>query len=142
MKANTKRLLAIDYGTVRVGIAISDPTGLIARGLETIPRPGDNAPVIARILEIIREYEIGTIVLGMPLRTDNKPGEKEKEVKQFSRELQVASGLRPIFQDERYTTVEALELMQEMGIRRDKNKAILDQIAAEIILQNYLDERG
>lgn len=142
MKGDSKRFLAIDYGTVRVGIAISDPTGLIARGLETITRPGKNEPVIARICELIQEYDIGTIVLGMPLRSDDKPGEKEKEVKQFSRELQKASGLRPIFQDERFTTVEALELMKELGIGREKNKAILDQIAAEIILQTYLNERG
>lgn len=142
MKDATKRILAIDYGSVRVGVAISDPSGLIARGLETIQRPGRNEPVIARIGELIREYEVGRLVLGMPLRSDDKPGEKEKEVKKFSRELQAATGLRPIFQDERYTTVEAIELMKEMGIGRERHKAIVDQIAAEIILQTYLNERG
>lgn len=141
MKENTKRFLAIDYGKVRVGIAISDPTGLLARGLETIQRQGQDSLVIERIQELIDEYSISRIILGMPYRSDGKPGDKELEVKRFSKELQAKTGLRPIYQDERYSTVQAHEIMRKSKIKEKNRRDVVDQIAAEIILQDYLDGR-
>lgn len=138
--ADFKRVMAVDYGTVRVGIAVSDPTGMLARGLETIQRLGDNRIVIARICELIQEYNVDRLVLGMPKRSDGKPGEKEREVKAFSKELQAACGLRPIYRDERYSTVIAQRIMTENKVKQDRKRQIVDQIAAEIILQSYLDE--
>lgn len=134
------RILAIDYGTARVGIALSDPTQQIASGLETIQRQGSDDVVIQRILQLIQQWDVQKIILGMPLRTDGKPGEKEMAVKAFSKTLQQACGLRPIFQNEAYTTVKAHELLSEVGYKRKDRRPIIDQIAAEYILQDYLDD--
>lgn len=139
MAPTTKRLLALDYGTVRVGVAISDPLRILARGLETIERQGDDERVISRVQELIQTYDIGAIVLGLPLRTDDLPGEKEAETRAFAEKLFEATGLEIIFQDERYTTVMAHELMSQAKIKVQDRKKIVDQIAAEIILQDYLN---
>ena len=136
-----KRYLGIDYGTVRVGTAISDSLGILARRYETIPNRGEDF-VIQRLCEIIEKEQIGKIILGMPERTDGKIGEMEKKVKSFSKKLQAASKLRPIFQNEALTSMEAEELMRETeGPLKDK-KGLVDQLAAEIILQDYLNAKS
>lgn len=139
MANNFQRVLGIDYGTVRVGVAVSDPLRILARALETIERQGDDQKVIDRILEIIKEYDVATLVLGLPLRTDDQVGEKEIEARAFAEKLEKASGIKPILQDERYTTVMAHEIMHEAKIKEKDRKKLVDQIAAEIILQDYLN---
>ena len=141
MENNLKRVLGIDYGTVRVGVAISDPMRIIARGLETIERQANDDIVIKRILELLQEYDIGAIVLGLPLRTDDQVGEKEIEARLFAQKLKETTGLDPILQDERYTTVMAHEIMQGAKIKEKDRKKLVDQIAAEIILQDYLNSQ-
>lgn len=124
-----------------MGTAISDPLRVLARRLETIPRDGDDQPVIERIIELIQREDVDTLVLGMPKRSDGKVGDMEKRVKAFSKALQAQSGLRPIFQDERYSSCIANRIMTETGTRKDKKKQDVDRIAAEIILQSYLDQQ-
>ena len=136
-----QRYLAIDYGTVRVGLAISDPLGIIATGYKTINHRGkDMTEIVDEIILIIKEKEISKIILGMPKRTDSKIGEKEEQTHLFAEILKDKSGLTPIFLDERYTTVIAHQYMNKLGTKPDKKKEIVDQIAAEILLQNYLDK--
>lgn len=139
------RFCAIDYGDVRVGVAISDPLGMLARGLETIQRKGSDERVVTRLLEIFREQEVAEIVLGLPLRTDGKSSEKADKVKAFAALLQAAlneAGLAlPLhFRDERYSSVIANRILRESPSKRDK-RAVVDQVAAEIILEDFLRER-
>ncbi|NLB08413.1 MAG: Holliday junction resolvase RuvX [Clostridiales bacterium] len=135
------RIMGIDYGSRRMGIALSDPLGLLASGLETIQRRGeDDSSVIRRIAELCTAHEVKRIILGLPRRTDGKSGEAERSARDFAAGLAEATGLEVIFADERYTTVLAGRIMREAGIKRDKRRALVDQIAAEIILQDWLDQ--
>ncbi|MDI9460571.1 MAG: Holliday junction resolvase RuvX [Saccharofermentanales bacterium] len=135
------RIMGIDYGSRRVGIALSDPLGILASGLETIQRRGeDDSSVIRRIAELCTAHEVKRIILGLPRRTDGKSGEAERSARDFAAGLAEATGLEVIFADERYTTVLAGRIMREAGIKRDKRRALVDQIAAEIILQDWLDQ--
>lgn len=140
--AASNRFLGIDYGSVRVGVAISDPLAFLARRLETIERQGSDECVIRRLLEIIHAYDVRHLVIGLPLRTDDVPGKKENEVRIFAQALQEASGIEPFFQDERYSTVRAQEIMQELAVKPQDRRQLVDQIAAEVILQDFLDEHS
>lgn len=136
------RWLGIDYGEVRVGIAISDPLGYTARGLETIRWNGKNFDRLAdRICELVRINNISGLVVGIPRRTDGKPGISEEKARQLAGLLQEKTGIEPELRDERYTTVLAGRVMRDVGIGRDRRKDVVDQIAAEIILQEYLESR-
>ncbi len=135
------RSMGIDYGSRRVGVALSDPLGILASGLETIQRRGeDDLAVIRRIAELCAAHEVKRIILGLPRRTDGKSGEAEASARDFAAGLAEATGLEVIFADERYTTVLAGRIMREAGIKRDKRRTLVDQIAAEIILQDWLDQ--
>ncbi len=135
-----ERWLGIDYGEVRVGVAISDPLGFTARGLETIRWNGHNmAKVIDRLQELIRQYSITGVVVGVPRRTDGKPGASEDNARALASDLGDKTGVKIILRDERYTTVLASRVMRETGVHRDRRRDIVDQIAAEIILQEYLE---
>lgn len=137
-----ERWLGIDYGEIRIGVAISDPLGLTARGLETIRWNGqDWTWAIQRISELARQYAITGIVIGIPRRTDGRPGPSEEKARLLAGELATATGLTPVLQDERYTTVLASRILQETGVRGGRRKAVIDQVAAEIILQEYLESR-
>lgn len=137
-----ERWLGIDYGEIRIGVAISDPLGLTARGLETIRWNGQNWTwAIQRIAELARQYAITGIVIGIPRRTDGRPGPSEEKARLLAGELAAATGLAPVLQDERYTTVLANRILQETGVRGGRRKAVIDQVAAEIILQEYLESR-
>ncbi len=137
-----ERWLGIDYGEIRIGVAISDPLGLTARGLETIRWNGqDWTWAIQRIAELARQYAITGIVIGIPRRTDGRPGPSEEKARLLAGELATATGLTPVLQDERYTTVLANRILQETGVRGGRRKAVIDQVAAEIILQEYLESR-
>lgn len=137
--SNFERILALDYGTVRVGVAISDPLRILARRLETIERKGDDQIVIERILELANSYGFREIVLGLPLRTDDQPGEREADTRRFGALLE-EEGFKLIYQDERYTSIIAEEIMRKTKVKEKDRKALVDQIAAEIILQDYLDQ--
>ncbi len=136
-----KRTMGIDYGQRRVGIAISDPLGILASGLESISWGGKNQePLLERIAELCLHYDVDLIILGLPKRTDGRSGLAEEETREFAAKLEEKTGLEVIFADERYTTVLANRIMQETNVKRCRQRSIVDQIAAEIILQDWLDK--
>ena len=135
------RLIGLDYGDKTVGVAVSDGLGLTAQPLETITRDRWNKlrKTYQRIEEIISEYEVGEIIIGKPLNMDDTEGERVERTKIFGDELERRTGLPIRYVDERLTTVEADEILTEMGVADDKKKTYIDKIAASIILQNYMD---
>jgi putative Holliday junction resolvase len=142
MDTNIGKWMGIDYGDVRIGIAVSDPFGVLARGLETIRWNGqDMTWALERISYLVVQQQVTGLVIGMPRRTDGKPGIAEEKVRRFAGELAARTGLVPVLRDERYTTVLAARVMRDTGIRADRRKTVIDQIAAEIILQEYLESR-
>lgn len=134
--------MGIDYGTVRVGVAVSDPLGLIARGVETIRvRPHAPEETLARILELIDAYEIGTVVVGLPRRTDNRPSESETRARQLADQLARRVQIPVVLQDERYTSVIANRILRDSTVKSDRRRDVVDQVAAEVILKDYLEQR-
>lgn len=138
------RIMGLDFGSKTVGVAVSDPLGIIASGVETIKREREKKlrQTLARIGELIAEYEVGLIVLGLPKHMNDDFGDRAKLSCEFRDELKRRTGLDVIMWDERLTTVQADMVMNELDIRGSKRKDIVDTIAAEFILQNYLDYRN
>lgn len=137
------RIMGLDFGARTVGVALSDPTGLIAQGLETIFRKEDNKlrATFRRIQEIIGEYQIETIILGYPKNMDDSIGERGKKTEEFAQMLERRVNLPVILWDERLTTVAADEILAESGVPAGERKKVIDKVAAAIILQDYLNER-
>ena len=135
------RAIGLDYGTTTVGVALSDSLGITAQELETIVRkqPNKLRRTLARIEEIVDEYQVDTIVLGYPKNMNNTLGDRPSATEQFTEDLERRIGMPVILWDERLTTVESERILQESGVRREHRKEYIDQIAAAIILQNYLD---
>lgn len=134
--------MAIDYGDVRVGVAVSDALEVTARGIKTISWRGQElAYVVDQILDLMALEKVEGLVVGIPRRTDGKPGPSEDKARQLAQLLKEQSGIEPILQDERYTTVLAGRIMQEAGIKGTRKRQVVDQIAAEIILRDHLDRR-
>lgn len=135
------RVIGLDYGTKTVGVAVSDALGITAQGIETINRKESNKlrQTLARIEEIIVEYEVDTIVVGLPKNMNNTIGERAEDCQEFADKLERRTGLPVIMWDERLTTVAADRALQETRVRRENRKAVIDQIAAVFILQGYLD---
>ena len=135
------RIMGLDYGTKTVGVAISDALGLTAQGIETIQRKEENKlrRTLARIEELVSEYEVEKIVLGFPKHTNNDIGERAEKSLEFRDMLPRRTGLEVIMWDERLTTVEAERTLIESNVRRENRKKYIDKIAAIFILQGYLD---
>ena len=133
------RKIALDVGTVRIGIATSDPMGIIASGYETFFRSKDEDADLRKIAELAKQKEADTFVIGLPLNMDGTEGEKVLEIRQFADKLSQFTDLKIVFQDERLTTVSAEKVLIESGMRREKRKKVIDKVAATIILQSYLD---
>ena len=135
------RILGLDYGSKTEGVAVSDPLGLTAQKVETIWRKQGNKlrRTLARIEELIAEYEVEKIVLGFPKNMNNTVGERAEKALEFGEMLKKRTGLEVIMWDERLTTVEADRTLIEAGVRRENRKQYLDGIAAVFILQGYLD---
>ena len=138
------RVLGLDYGSKTVGVAVSDPLGLTAQGVETVWRKQENKlrRTLARIEEIISEYQVTEIVLGYPKNMNNTVGERAEKSLEFKEMLERRTGLPVIMWDERLTTVEANRTLMESGVRRENRKQYLDELAAIFILQSYLDAYG
>lgn len=134
------RVLALDYGERRVGLALSDPAGLIAQGLETIHTAG-TGETLASIVDIVEEQQVREIILGLPVHMDGTAGEMAGKVELLADRLRkrLSCGVRTW--DERLTSVSARKAMHEMGRATRENKDDLDRIAATLLLQNYLDFR-
>ena len=135
------RVLGLDYGSKTVGVAVSDTLGLTAQGVETVWRKQENKlrRTLARIEEIISEYQVTEIVLGYPKNMNNTVGERAEKSLEFKEMLERRTGLEVIMWDERLTTVEANRTLMEASVRRENRKQYLDQLAAVFILQGYLD---
>ncbi len=134
----------MDFGSKTVGVAISDPLLITAQGIEIIRRKDENKlrRTLARIEELIVEYEVGEIVLGFPKNMNDTIGERAELSLEFQEKLERRTGLPVVMWDERLTTVAADKTMMEAGVRREKRKEFVDKIAAVLILQGYLYYRA
>ena len=134
----------MDYGSKTVGVAVSDPMGLTAQGVETIWRKQENKlrQTLARIEELVSEYQVERIVVGYPKNMNNTVGERALKSLEFKEKLEKRTGLPVVMWDERLTTVEAERTLMEAGVRRENRKQYLDELAAVFMLQGYLDSLG
>ena len=131
------KYLGIDYGTVRIGTAISDALGIIANPLKTIP---NNEKAIAVINDIINQEKIAAIVMGLPKHMNNDEGEKAMQVREFASLL--PPHIKVYYQDERLTTRQAQTVLINANVKRQERKKVIDQMAATIILQTFLDSNS
>lgn len=138
------RIMGLDYGSKTIGVAISDPMGLTAQGLEIIRREEENKlrKSLRRIEELVQEYQVKEIVLGFPKNMNNTIGERAEKSLQLKETLERRLGLPVVMWDERLTTVEADRTLIEAGVRRENRKKYVDMIAAVFILQGYLDAKA
>ena len=133
------RILGIDYGDARVGIAITDPLGITAQGLETINRNGCDKIVLKRLEELIEQYNVTTIVIGMPINMNGTKTERAEVTEKFIHKMKCKFGKIPIETiDERLTTVEAHKTMNYLNVNKHKKRSIVDTISALYILETYL----
>lgn len=133
------RSLGLDIGDKRIGVALSDPTGILASPL-TIINCKDNVADVATITDIVSQQQVKQIIVGLPRSMDGSLGQQAEKVKAFTEELCRHTEVPVDFRDERLTTVSAKRLMRAASTKRAKNKTRYDAIAAALILQGYLDE--
>jgi putative Holliday junction resolvase len=137
---NSKRILAIDYGSRRLGVAMSDPMNIIAQGLPTLV---NDQRVFEQLRATLRDHPISCIVVGMPYNLKGESGMKAKEVEEFVERLRTEVHVPVTTWDERFTSKLAQEAMREMGMKKRKRmkKGAVDQIASVLLLQSYLDRQ-
>lgn len=138
------RIMGLDFGAKTVGVAVSDSLLLTAQGVEIIRRKEENKlrQTLARIEELITEYEVTEIVLGLPKNMNATEGVRVELTKEFKDKLERRTGLPVTMWDERLTTVAADKIMMEAGVRRENRREYVDKIAAALILQGYLDRKS
>ena len=138
------RIMGLDYGSKTVGVAISDPLGYTAQGIEIIRREKESKlrQTLARIDELIKEYGVELIVLGFPKNMNNTIGDRAEKSLAFKEMLEKRTGLDVVMWDERLTTVEANRTLMEGKVRREDRSKYVDMLAAVYILQGYLDSRS
>ncbi len=135
------RIMGLDFGSRTVGVAVSDELGLTAQGVEIIRRksPGKLRQTLARLEELVISYDVEKIVLGYPKNMNNTEGERCEKTVEFKEKLERRMELPIVLWDERLTTVAAQNIMTESGIRVEERKEYVDELAAMLILQGYLD---
>jgi len=140
---NNKRYLGLDFGSKTVGVAISDPLLMSASGLEIIRRDRESKirKTLSRIDEIIKEYNVDEIVLGLPMNMDDTEGERCRKTREFGENLERRTGLKVNYFDERLSSFEAHEILDECGIKSVNHKEFVDEVAAMVILQGFLEEK-
>lgn len=138
------RIMGLDYGSKTIGVAISDPLGLTAQGVEIIRREEENKlrKSLRRIEELVKQYEVEELVLGFPKNMNNTIGERAEKSLQLKETLERRLGLPVVMWDERLTTVEANRTLMESGVRRENRGKYVDMMAAVFILQGYLDAKA
>lgn len=138
------RIMGLDFGTKTVGVAISDPLMVTAQPVETITRKSANKlrQTLARIEELIVENCVELIVLGYPKNMNNTVGERAQACEAFKEDLERRTALPVILWDERMTTAESERILMAGGVRRENRKAVIDQMAAVLILQSYMDAQN
>ena len=136
-----KRILGLDYGSKTVGVAVSDPLMLTAQGIEIIRRKSENKlrQTMARIDELIAEYDVGLIVLGLPVHMNSELSDRAQKSLEFKEMLEKRTGLNVVMWDERLTTVEALSVLDEAQVPHTERKKYVDMLAAVFILQDYIN---
>ncbi len=134
------RVLALDVGDKRVGVAISDPSQLLARSLKTIRRKS-NQEHFAAVARLAEEYEVEKVVVGYPRSLDGTTGEQAGKVERYAEGLSEVLNVPVVLWDERLSTVSAERLMREAGLRSEKRRERVDAVAAAVILQDYLDSQ-
>lgn len=132
------RILGLDYGSRRIGVAICDELGVTVQGVSTIVRKNREAD-LAAIDNLVRRHGVERIVIGYPLRLDGSEGIQCEKINRFARRLEMRFSLPVIRWDETLSTKEAEELLRQRGVRWEKRKEVVDRVAASIILQGYLD---
>ena len=133
------RILGLDYGSKRIGVAICDELGMTAYGIATITRNRKNKKeVLAALAELIKKYDVEKIVIGYPLRLNGNKGIQCEKVDQFSKALEAVFSLPVIKWDETLTTKDAEDILFQANVRREKRKEVVDQLAASLILKGYL----
>jgi putative Holliday junction resolvase len=133
-----RRLLGVDYGTVRIGLAVSDPERRIASPLATYTRRG-REPDARYFRELVKEEEVAAAVVGLPVHLSGHEGQKAAEARQFGKWLTETTGVPVTFFDERFTSVEAEGFLLEAGLTNKRRKQRRDRVAAQILLQAYLE---
>jgi putative Holliday junction resolvase len=137
-KGKSMKKMALDLGDVRIGIATSDMLNIIATGLETYTRKSLKQD-LAYLAGLIKTHQVDTVVIGLPINMDGTHGERVEVTKAFGDALKKHTTANIIYQDERLSSVAAEKLLIEQNMRRQKRKQVIDQLAATIILQSYLD---
>ncbi|MBX6351829.1 MAG: Holliday junction resolvase RuvX [Thermoflavifilum sp.] len=136
------RILSVDYGTRRVGLALSDPTGTLAQGFSVLQNTAD-ADVLREISRIVDEEGVAEVIVGYPRNMDGSIGPRAEQCAEFAGALQAMLGDIPVrLVDERLTTAFAERTLIEAGMRRKKRRQVVDALAAQVLLQNYLDAKG
>ena len=135
------KIVSLDIGTVRIGVATSDIMEIIASAY-TVYKRKDEPSELKNIAEIITNLEAGQVVIGLPLKMDGSEGSSVEMAKDFGEKLSKIIDVPIIYQDERLSTVEAQRILIESGMRREKRKDKIDSLAATIILQTYLDKKS
>jgi putative Holliday junction resolvase len=134
------RILALDVGTKRIGLAVSDPLGITAQGLEVLIRQ-DRASDLNRLVQVAREWQVQRIVVGLPRHMDGRLGSAAPEILGLVEALKEALGVEVVTWEERLTTAEAERVLIQADVSRRRRRQVVDQLAAVLILQNYLDHR-
>ncbi len=138
---NNMRKLGIDYGEVRTGIAITDDLGITSQGLKTITHNGNDKILLKELDNILEEYQVDTIVVGMPINMNGSKGQRVQKTKDFIHKLKCKYNKIKIETiDERLTTVQAHNTMNELEINKNKKKKIVDTISATYILDVYINQ--
>ena len=136
-----KILMGLDYGSKTVGVAVSDALMMTAQPLETVTRDSEKKlrKTLARIAALAEERSVGLFVLGRPVHMDGSAGERVEKCAEFKELLEKRTGIPVVWQDERLTTAEADEILSESGVPKEDRKKYIDQVAASLILQEYMD---
>lgn len=134
------RILGLDYGSKTVGVAMTDALGMTVQPYKTIQRDRESKlrQTLSEIAEIVEQYQIEKIVMGLPLNMDDTEGDRAAKTRDFAEKLKLRVAVPIEFTDERLTTIEAEEILDQSGIPRSEQKKVIDQVAAQLILEQYL----
>lgn len=134
------RILGLDYGSKTVGVAMTDALGMTVQPYKTIQRERESKlrQTLSEITEIVEQYQIEKIVMGLPLNMDDTEGDRASKTRDFAEKLKLRVAVPIEFTDERLTTMEAEEILDQSGIPRSEQKKVIDQVAAQLILEQYL----
>jgi putative Holliday junction resolvase len=130
--------MSIDFGLKQIGIAVSDPLGITAQGVCVIQNT-NNKEITAAISKLIEKYGVTEIIMGNPIRFNMDPGTLDEKIKAFAKRLTKKTGLNVLLVDERLTTLQAEKMLVAADVRRDKRREVVDKVAAQMLLQSYLD---